>query len=143
MAAKDMAKGDKRGDVMQMQLALFPEPSVQLPKIPSLYEQLMSCAAYAASRETARPHWFGHIRGAGVVRGSCTDEIWKLLRSSYPTKFTHGELMSRTGLARGAVSWALHYLSECGVISTFGDARNQRYQRYQAKPDATLNYTNC
>ena len=128
-----------------MQLALFPEVGVTMPpKIPSLYEQLMSCAAHAASddRKSSR-HWEGHIRGAGVVRGSATDEVHRLMLDTYPRTWSQGELMSRTGRERGAVGWALHYLSAIGLIKTFGDARNQRYQRYQAIPDAVVSYANC
>ncbi len=110
--------------------------------MPSIFEQLMSCAAHAASREPNR-RWVGSIRGPGVVQGSATDEVLKVLAGIYPGTATHSELMSKTGFARGAVCWALHYLAERELIKVFGDSRNVRYQRYQSIPGAEVTYTNC
>lgn len=107
-----------------------------------MFEQLMSCAATAAT-QTPNRHWVGQIRGPGVVQGSATDETLKVLRAEYPDTLTQGQLMARTGFARGAMSWALHYLREQRLIKSFGDSRNPNYLRYQAVPDVQVNYTNC
>lgn len=107
-----------------------------------MFEQLMGIAADAATQQPAR-RWIGQIRGPGVVQGSATDECLKVLRDNYPETLTQGQLMARTGHGRGAVSWALHYLRGQKLIAEFGDARNPRFLRYQAVPDAQVHYTTC
>lgn len=127
-----------------MQLELFPCVfAVTPPGIPSLYEQLMSAAATAARGPAQPRHWMDYLRGAGVVRGSATDEVWKEMRRSHPTTWTQGELMARTGRERGAVCWALHYLLHLGVIRKVGSGLGARRQRYLAIPDADVTYTRC
>ncbi|MDO6385606.1 hypothetical protein [Uliginosibacterium sp. 31-12] len=107
-----------------------------------MFEQLMGLAAEAANGQQNR-RWIGQIRGPGVVQGSATDECLKVLRAAYPETLSQGQLMARAGFARGAVSWALHYLRGQSLIKEFGDSRNPKYLRYQAVPDAPVTYTNC
>lgn len=71
-------------------------------------------------------------RPPGVIReGSATDAVLLFLKSNPRRYYTNGQLMEATGKSHAAVSWALLYLRDKGLINSIpDDERNALYLRY-------------
>lgn len=76
-------------------------------------------------------------RPPGVIRdGSTTDLVRQFLQHSPARWFTSEEIIGATGRSHAAVSWALLYLRDQGLIDAFPDTqRNPRFLRYRFKKD--------
>lgn len=74
-------------------------------------------------------------RPPGVIQaGSASEAVLQVLRANPKTFYEHGRLMAITGQSHSAVSWALKYLREQGLVKTIGDtSRNVRWLRYQSQ----------
>lgn len=71
-------------------------------------------------------------RPPGVIReGSATDAVLLYLKANPRRYYTNGQLMEATGKSHAAVSWALLYLRDKGLIHSIpDDERNALYLRY-------------
>ena len=74
-------------------------------------------------------------RPPGVIQpGSASDLILRILSESPGRFFTCEQLIKETGRSHAAVSFALLYLRDQGLIEAFPDAaRNTRFLRYRIK----------
>ncbi len=101
--------------------------------VPSLFAQLLSASASAAQAkaEAECPPWPVNPFPKGIRPGSATDKVQRILETHHPRWLEHCELMRMTGLSRGAVTWALRYLSEHGMTRSIPSVRHQSYRRYQ------------
>lgn len=100
---------------------------------PSLFSQLMAAAAHAAMHPTdPRPAWPTNPFATGVRSGSATDVVLGAMRGSPQSWWCHSQLMSATGRGRGAVTWALAYLEQQGLIRSIPFTSRPLYRRYRA-----------
>lgn len=78
-------------------------------------------------------------RPPGVIRdGSATEEVLLFLRSYPDRHYTAGALMKLTDRSHAAVSWALIYLRQQGLVETCpDDYRRTGWLKYRASPGAT------
>jgi hypothetical protein len=101
---------------------------------PSLFAQLLAQAAQAANQpEEPRPGWPANPFATGVRSGSATDAVLTLMRSEPKRWWCHSQLVWQTGRGRGAVTWALAYLEQQGLIRSIPFTSRPPYRRYQAK----------
>lgn len=105
------------------------------PRIPSMFEQMMGCVASYANAQAEqqmaglRPWQFR----PGLKAGSTTDRVLAELRRVSPIALEHGQLRMRCSASRGAVSWALYYLEQAGlVVGHHTDPRNPNYRKWRA-----------
>jgi hypothetical protein len=100
--------------------------------IPTLVEQiaLASGTLEAEAKQRFNP------RPPGVIReGSASEAVLMVLRSA-PGFRTEGQLVFATKRSHAAVSWALLYLQQLGLVKAVPDvARNTRYKRYACVGD--------
>jgi DNA-binding transcriptional ArsR family regulator len=83
-------------------------------------------------RAEAEIHRRHNPRPAGVIRrGSVTHQIVELLEECPRRAFQAGELQTILGSQRGAISFALHWLTRQGLVDVLDDQRNPRYRRYR------------
>jgi hypothetical protein len=106
------------------------------PRLPSLFEMLMSASASAAKakEEAERPPWPSNPFPAGIRAGSTTDRVLAELRLAFPQSLEHGQLRHRCQAARGAVNWATSFLLHLGKITALTDPRSPQYKRYRLAP---------
>lgn len=85
---------------------------------------------------TAAPRY--NPRPPGVIQpGSASEAVLGVLRGNPGRFFTAQQLIRGTGRSHAAVSFALLYLRDKGMIQAFPDAaRNPRYRRYRVAPEA-------
>lgn len=102
--------------------------------LPSLFDQAMGCAASAAraKAEAEKPAWPPNPFPKGPQPGSATEQIIAALQQVHPCWVEHWELMQATGRSRGAISWALRYMAERGMVRSIRSAKHPSYLRYQA-----------
>ncbi len=107
-------------------------------RLPTLFEQFMSAAASAANSATsvpgrrAYPTWPVNPFPQGVRSGSATDRVLQELKRCYPEVLAAGQLRFRCAANRGAVTWAVRYLAEHGLIEVIRhDPRNPCWNRYK------------
>lgn len=74
-------------------------------------------------------------RPAGVIQpGSASEAVLRILLSNPGRFYVCEQLIKETGRTHAAVSFALLYLRDQGLIEAFPDAaRNPRYMRYRIK----------
>lgn len=108
--------------------------SNQPPRVPSMFEQLMSAAAGAAraKADAQRPPWPMNPFQPGIRAGSVTDRVLQVLIANYPRWHEHNELMRLTGGTRGAIAWGVGYLQRYGLVRAIPSARHPKYLRYRA-----------
>lgn len=108
------------------------------PKLPSMFEMLLSASASAASAkaEAEKPPWPMNPFPPGVRAGSTTDRVLAELRRVAPQPLDHGQLRMRCGAARGAINWATAFLIHLGKVEAVADSRSPQYRRYRLKPGA-------
>ena len=87
----------------------------------------------ALKREPAKVRF--NPRPPGVIQpGSASEAVLHILRSNPGRFYVCKQLIKETGRTHAAVSFALLYLRDQGLIEAFPDAaRNPRYMRYRIK----------
>lgn len=111
--------------------------TTQPPKIPSLFEQMLSASEAAAQAKAERPPWPANPFPPGIRSGSATEKVKAVLEVHHPRWLEHCELMRLTGHSRGAISWAVKYLAEREMVRSIPSARHSSYRRYQLIKEKT------
>ena len=101
------------------------------PKLPSMFEMLLSASANAAQGK--KLPWPMNPFPTGIREGSTTDRVLAELLRVHPQALDHGQLRMRCQAGRGAVSWAVRYLAALGKIDILPDHRQVQYKRYRAR----------
>lgn len=106
---------------------------------PSLFDMIQGAAASAAADRAAatRPAWPLNPFPPGIRPGSASEKVKAALEAVHPKWLEHCDLMRMTGHSRGAVTWALRYLAEQGMVRSIPSARHQKYRRYQFVQETT------
>jgi DNA-binding transcriptional ArsR family regulator len=74
----------------------------------------------------------GNAFEPAIVKHGCTYRVHQVLLAQHPAYLSHGDIRNKTGLGRGAVSWALRYLLEHRAIELMAHPRRVGYYRYRA-----------
>lgn len=71
----------------------------------------------------------------GIRAGSATERVLAELRRAAPQALSHGQLKARCNAGRGAISWAVAYLADAGIIVKVPDNTRTHisYLRYRLK----------
>lgn len=106
----------------------------QPPKLPSMFEMLLSASASAAQAkaEAEKPPWPHNPFPRGMRDGKCTDRVLAELRRVHPQHLEHGQLRFNLNASRGMVTWALRYLEAHGLVARLPDPRNSGFRRWRA-----------
>lgn len=111
---------------------------------PSPWASLVGALSAATSTPASRPQRF-NPRPAGFIQpGGATEKVLAVLRAEPARFWTAGQIEAAVGRSRSAVSWALLYLRDRGLIDVVGDGtRNSRYLRYTSSrnPDGSTTQT--
>jgi hypothetical protein len=103
------------------------------PRLPSMFEMLMSASASAAraKAEAARPAWPLNPFPPGIREGSATSRVLAELRRVAPQSLESGQLRFRCNANRGGIAWAVRYLAHQGLIEQIPDPRSPCFRRYR------------
>lgn len=99
--------------------------TAKAPPLPSIFTQLLQAASTAPPQGPARRRPYGPRAGAG------TEAVLRELQRIAPATLTQSQLQARLNLGRGAVCWALHYLTVHGDIEAVARTDRPPYCRYR------------
>ena len=132
LRCKDVTHG---GAQLALDFGSFAEED-KAPAPLSLLGQLCMVAGAAAKDKKVDRRIGPRPEDRHYRKGSASARVDAVLLELYPRLVRHDELMRKTGLGRGAISWAVRYLHERGRLLRFTDPRHSKYLRYKFNPKA-------